>query len=338
VVVFLVPTGARVSRPLKDVAVVTLAGSEEFNRGEELLQQGKAAEAAEAYAAVEKAASGWRRNLLRCRLVTAFEAAGQTDQAVKYWLDIADAAGGSRGALDLRPTRLAPAGSAANDRAIAVLAAKLPAVKEPAYQSAVRGLLADLYQRQGKLAEAQAVLGGQPGAAPATAPKVGQQPAAVQATAAPTNAAAAVQLKLAELSLQRGQYGDAVARLAGQLNAFSMTELASALSVLAKAQVGLAKAEGDPAKARLLLLEAGLNFMRVATFFPAGDEAPGALVGAGDVNERLGNLDAARGAYAEVIKKSGQSPAGKAAYAALQRLEEKDKPKDKDPDKDNDKK
>ncbi len=72
-----------------------------------------------------------------------------------------------------------------------------------------------------------------------------------------------------------------------------------------------------------LLLEAGLNFMRVYTFFKASEIANEALYEAAVVNVELGNKPAARAAFKMVIERSAGSAIGKKAVEGLESLDKK---------------
>ena len=234
VIIYVMPNGQALSRGMAEVAQVTLTGNDAFNEAEALMQEGKCDEAAGAYTRAESGVSGWRAALIAHRLLVAAEGAGKADVAVRRWLTITDAGGAQAAALALRPRKLAPAGDKANDAAIALLANKVDLVKSPAYQRAIRELLVDLYQRQGRLAEAQAMA-----KALAEAAGVKTQPAGLGPTGAgerpePTGPAAkpgvaAAQLRLASLAMQRGQHAEVVRMLEGQQNSFTAAELPVAL-------------------------------------------------------------------------------------------------------------
>ena len=109
---------ATLTKPLADVAAITLSDNAPFNRGEALLKAGKFAQAVTEYQAAEKSASKpWQKTLVVYRLLAAAEAAGQIDEAVSRWLKLVDADSAGAGSLKLRPKKLAPAKSRANDRA-----------------------------------------------------------------------------------------------------------------------------------------------------------------------------------------------------------------------------
>ncbi len=309
-------------KSLKEVAAVRLDGEKSFNTAEDLLQKGQYDPALEAYRdALASTTVAWRKTLVRHRQLVAAEAAGRIDEALGLWLALADEARGDAGVLELRPTKLAAKGSAANDRAIALLKARADKVKPEAYRAAVLQALAELYERQGRLAEAQAILAKLAGRTtqPGEPTENGQARVGEGPSAGTTNA----QLRLAAVLLKRGEHEKVVSTLQPNLDRFVAEDLPAALYLLGQAQLELAKRQQDPKAARELSLEAGLNLMRVAVFFPAGEEAPQALLLAGQANENLGSASAARAAYSAVISRFAESRAAKAAQAALERIRNK---------------
>jgi len=309
--------GAQPSKPLGELASVTLTGQNRFNAAEELFAKGKNDEAAAAYLAAATAADKpWQKRLIQCRRMAALAAAGRVDEALKLWLAMVDAAGVTKGTLDLRPTTLPPAGSKANDRAVALLEGKVKQVSSAAYRGAILLALAELHERQGRIDQARALReslstsGGRP-----TAPT---PPATVVARTSSANAL----LRSANSWLKQGECEKVADAIKKNLNVFRTADLPSALYLLGRAQSELAKREKDPKAARELLLRAGLNLMRTVVFFPASDEAPHALLSAGEVNERLGNLTAARSAFSAVVSGFSGSPAAEQATAALARTKQ----------------
>lgn len=314
---FRIGRGRVLAKPLKEVAEIAIAGNTNLNRAEQLFQKGKYAEAAASYGAAATAAAGWRKTLIRYRLLAAHEKAEQIDKAVKLWLEMVDAAKVSVGSVALRPRKLAPAGSPANDKAMATLTAKAKKVTDANYLRAIRSSLVDLYERQGRLAEAQAMAallegktttrpGGEPG------PRV-----------SPTGSTA-VRLRRAGLALKAGEYRKVINFVQPALKKCPATELPTALYLLGGAQLGLARAETKKDEATQLLLDAGLNLVRVVANFPASSEAPDALLLAGEVSERLKNFWAAKAAYSAVISRYSASPAAKKAKAARERIKDKE--------------
>ena len=305
------------SKPLNEVAEIALVGNDTFNRAETFFRTGKYVEASASYSAAAAAATGWQKMLIRYRLLAAHEKAEKIDKAVTLWLEIVDAAKASDGSVALRPRNLAPAGSSANDKAIAALAAKVKKVTEASYLEAMRGLLVDLYERQGRLPEAQATAALLAGKA-TTRPSGKPGPAVAPAGSMP------VRLRQAGLALKAGEYKKVVSFVEPALKKYPPTELSTALYLLGGAQLGLARAETKKDKAGQLLLDAGLNLVRVVANYPGSTEAPDALLLAGEVSERLKNFSAAKAAYSAVISRYSRSPAAKKAQAARERIKDKE--------------
>ena len=179
----------------------------------------------------------------------------------------------------------------------------------------------DLYEREGRLKEAQAVqtgLAGQP-VGPATSPGPGPS----SSDRGPPIASSNAQVRLASLLLKQGEHQRVVSALEPILKRLNSAELPSAMFLLGSAQLALAEAEKDSKVAGALLLEAGLNLMRGVVFFPEAGEAAHSLFLAGRVNERLGNASAARAAYSAVLSRFSGSAAAKQAKAALEQVKDK---------------
>ncbi len=325
---FQMSSGAIISKSIGELAVVSISDDKNFTLGETFLHQGKYAEAEKAYSAVErKASEKWKKTLIDYRLLVVSVSAGQIDKATVRWLKIVDdacrespnrTADASAGVLAMRPRKLAPPRSKANDRAITLLKGKIGETKSEAYARAIRQLLVDLYERQGLLAQARAEamkLAGK-AATPETKPSNGK-------TMPPPDGSANVQLRLAVLSLKQGRYERVIRQLQPRMKKFTAEDLPAAMLLLGRAKLGLSKQKQDKSAAEKMLLEAGLDLMRVVVFFGSSDEAPQALLSAGRVNERLGNADAAKSAYSAVAKRFAQSPAAKEARKALERMKGK---------------
>lgn len=313
---------AQPTKSLRDLALVKLTGEEGFNRAEELLAAGRYAEAAKAYSAAGKVTgTAWKRTLIRYRRMSAAEAAGAIDEAIRLWLVLADEARGVKGVLELRPRKLAPKASQANERAIALLNAKAARVKAKPYRTAILEALVDVYERQGRLVEAQALQARLAGRTtrPGARNGGGPSPGADGRPGASANAG----LRLAGLLLKRDQFEKVVSTVEPTLKRLEAADLPSALYMLGRAQLELAKRRKDKKAARDLSLEGGLNLMRVVVFFGGAGEAPYALLLAGQANENLGNFAAARAAYSTVISRFSASSSAKSAEAALERIKKK---------------
>ncbi len=322
--------GSTISKPISELALVGISDDKDFTLAEDLFQQGKSAEAEKAYSAAQRpAAADWKKTLIDYRLLAVSESAGQIDKATARWLKIVDDAlrdshgrtpGASTGALALRPRKLAPAQNEANDRAIALLKGKVKEAASDAYVKAIRQLLVDLYERQGKLDEAKAEVAKLAGKSetPDT-----QTSSAKTGPETPPVGSADVQLRLASLSLKQGQYEQVVNQLQPKMNRFTADDLPSAMLLLGRAKLELSKQDQDESATEKMLLEAGLDLMRVVVFFGSSDEAPDALLSAGQVNERLGNTKAAKAAYSAVVEKFAQSPAAGESQKAMETMKKR---------------
>ncbi len=308
-------------KSMAEVDVIAIDGMDDFNRAESLLKEGKAAQAMVAYDTASKSARGWQKVLIGYRLMPVYERAGQLDKAVALWLAIADEAKGSPGSLAMRPKTLGPPTAAVNDRAIALLLAKAKAVSDPDYLKAIRTSLVDLYERQGKLSEAQKVAAQLAGQTVPNGNGNGEKGPATTTNVAMT--AGTTELRQASLALKAGQYARTVQFIRPALNGFVAKDLPEALYLLGSAQAALARKEKDPKAARTLLLEGGLNLMRVVASFSASKRAPEALAEVAQVHEQLGNYAAARAAYQTVLTTYADSPAATRAREGLARTKDK---------------
>ncbi len=300
------------SKPVSKVAFINITDDGNFTKGENLLGQGKYAEAEKAYSSAQRTATKWKKTLIDYRLLAVSNAAGDIDKSTARWLKIVDDANASAGALSLRPKKLAPPKSKANDRAITLLNGKIKETKSDAYVKAIRELLVDLYERQGQLAKARAEAMKLAGKTPTSKPSNGTKTLPV--------GSANVQLRLASLSMKDGQFDEVIELLQPRMKQFAAPELPTAMLLLGKARLEKAKAEPKKPASRKLLIEAGLDLMRVAVFFTSSSEAPHSLFLAGEVNERLGNARGAKAAYSAVVRRYAKSPAAKDAKKAMERM------------------
>ena len=322
---FPVRAGRQIIKSLSEVAAVTIGTNADYNRAESLMGQGMHSQALDAFGAAENAARDeWEKTLISYRLLAAADAAAQIDQAVTRWLAIVDKADATDQSLQLCPKNPAPGRSPQNDRAIALLEAKAKQVTSEKFLRQIQRLLVDLYELQGRADQARALAAKLVATAPATGPAAtgptGERTTDPSSLPPRTPASNADTLRAAAVLLDEGRYGEAAAMLRHRLEGLSAVELPAGLLLLGKAQLEMAKSDPDPDKARRLLLESGLNLMRVAACFPKGQEAPEALLAAGEVNERLDNTDAARAAYALLLKRYAGSAVATQARHKLDRL------------------
>ena len=314
---FRVNGGRSTAKDLAKVAALEIPGDGRLNAAEKLVAQGKAKRAIPVYEAALKAASvRWKQRLIRYRLMAASEEAGDVGGAVRMWLEIVEASVVSPSALAARPRRLGPRGDAGHAQAIAALDAKLRKITDPTYVRTVRQLLADLYEREGRLKEAQAIAVLLAGRSAATSPAV-TAPRVRPGPVAGGNA----DIHLAKLAMKSGDPGKALRQIEGKLKSFGESDLPAALHVMGKAQAMLARKQADKAAARGMRIEAGLNLMRVAALFGDSEHAPDALLEAGRICQALGNNAAARAAWREVMTRHGKTPQADQAKTALTKLD-----------------
>ncbi|HUT61682.1 MAG TPA: hypothetical protein VNA25_27910 [Phycisphaerae bacterium] len=292
------------TKPMSDVQSVRVDGSDDLNRAEALVAQGKAAEAVSAYdAALRRARAGtWQARLARYRRLAALEAAGLIDRAAEEWLVVMDESGSSAAAVAMRP-KVADKPSGA-DRAISRLEVRLKTISSKPYQSAIKGLLLSLYQKQGMKDKAEALAAELSGK-----------------TVTPSATGARDQLRGLEVRIEQGEAAQALAGIRKNIESYGSADLPKALLLAGRAQMALAgKASGD--EKRALLIEAGLDLMRVYAYFPRSQEAAESLYLAGQVNASLPkpNLAAAAAAYKRVIETYGSSPFAAKAKQALEKI------------------
>jgi TolA-binding protein len=320
---------------LENIAQITLAADAQFSQAEEALAKGQYQEALAAYAAAAKTAADWRKGLILCRQSQTAQKAGQSELAVKCWLDAVDAMTPGVGILALHPKGFAKA--PANDAAIALLAAKLKTLKSETYALAIKQTLLELYQAQGKDSEAGA-LAAEMNTRPAASTPIAVSPAApapgpvkppTTRSGNPASPAPAPRLTIdGESNILRdagnlvksSQFDRAAKIMQDNLRSLHDENLSQGLLILGEAQLGQAASAAEGSE---LARQAALNCMRVAAFYPTSEEAPRAMLLAGRANQKIGNTAAAQAAYQQVLARYGQNPAAKEASAALEALNKK---------------
>ena len=328
--------GNQVDKPLASVELVRLDGQWDFNEAESMLAMKDYAKAGKAFLDLAgKPADERVRPLARWRAMYAFDKAGAIDQAVQLWLAIVQgdpAMLTSSPSLDAsRPRTLGEKGSPANKAAIAMLESRLPTLKQESLRSIVQQLLSELYEREGQADKALAIAktlagAGQPAlttTASSTGPAKPSQATsgtALPGMTTPSVSVAGAKVRLATLLLKEGKSAEALRAIQDNLNAFREDELAEALLVSAKARADQARKASDAAQGREMLTQAGLDYMRVASYWPQAGQAPEALMGAAAVNAQLGNAQAARLTYQRVIARYPQSPQALSARAELDKV------------------
>ena len=297
--------GAERTVSLAEIESISLEGQSEFNAAETALAEGQFDQAIRNYTVAGGAARDpWVRQLIDLRKMQALDGAGRLDEALRLWQQTVGRGAASGNMLALMPATLAPAGSDANAAAIDLLAAAMGDSIETDTDQAIARLLLRLYQLEGLDAEAEqllAMFGGEDDA-PVVVERIegdlGQR------------------LGRARAMLDRPGGPDRVIEtITADLNLYDTDLLPEALLVLGYASQRVAEAgEGEDAQAALV--QAGLSFMHVATFFPRSSVAGEALYQAGRVNQALGDRLAARRAYEAVVSGYSENAAAAAAVAA----------------------
>lgn len=321
-ITFRISTGKPITKPISEVSLIKIGQreAEEFNKAEDLLAKGKSGEAAAAYDAAEgKLATPWAGKLLRYRRLMALNGAGHVGRAVEEWLALAEQDQYAEATLALGPTTFAKQGSKENAQAIAALEAKLATLDNEKVVLAFRQTLMKLYAAEGRSEDAANLAKLLAGAAVAPPPKNGDGPRETPST--PTLVNAGSVLNAVEVLLQQGAADKALEILNRDIDGFDSGALPRALLLRGRAGMDAAgKLSGK--EAEKMLLQAGLDFMRVVTFYPDSVDAPESLFLAGRVNASLEtpNTEAARLAWQQVVANYGGSEAAKQAQAALDGL------------------
>ena len=306
---FRVASGVPSTKSVADILSVALKDNDDINQAEKLFVAGKFADAVKQYDAAAKKTrpDTWAGRLIRYRRLTALDQAKMIDKAVVEWLAMLDESGAKPGVLDLRPRNAAAKGAKENTQAIATLEAKQS--RDAAVAGAIKQALLDLYQAEG-LKDKAGTVAGEIASSTTNAPDSGKS----------SGEGGDGQIKAADVLLSSGDPAKALATMQDNLGRYGGTDLAAALLVMGKAQMALAEKASDDAAKRKALLEAGLNLMRVYTYYGSLSEAGEALYLAGKVNESLGNKDAAGKAYEKVVSRYANSDAAAKAKSALTAL------------------
>jgi hypothetical protein len=307
------------NKPLAEVDAIEIAGQDAFNKAEALFEAGDFAGAAKGFDAVPDAADRpWIAKLAKARRLQSLGQAGAIDKAAQEWITELVAAKGASPVVALMPKTFGAKGSAENKAAIALLEKQIAtSSKDALVVSGLKGLLAAVYEAQGDSAKADSLRDAQAGPATSGPEK---EPAAQEPAVGPIVSIGPAQLKIYEGLVQNGKGADVVGHLTpGALRSLSSpSDLASALMILGKAQLQVAKGiaakdEKALAERKEKLEQAGASFMRVWVFYASSaDLAPEALFNAGEVCSLLGDQDAAMQAYSAIIQGFKDSDSSKA--------------------------
>ena len=323
--IYRMQTGGESRRVINTITQITLVDRDEFNAAERALADGDVEVALKGYGrALALAEEPWLKEVIRFRQLLAFQRDRQIDRALELWRRLCKPETGSANAMAMMPGEEAfgEAGSTTNAQAIAGLLQDRPGEDTSDFDRAVTKLLLDLYTFEGddEAASREAArLAGQP----ATDIDDGGSGDASDGLRSESDlsrrlAAATV---LMNGPAETG-WAQAVETIEADLNDYPDDMLAEALLVLGRAvrkQSGVTDGDGG----RALLLESGVHFMYVVTFFASSDEAAEALFEAGTICEEIENVRAARQAYVAVQTRYSHLPVAEKATAALEALDNK---------------
>ncbi len=315
-VTFLFSTKQTITKPLSELEYVRIDGQSWFNKAEKLLLKGEFSEALKAYdLAEETAPRKWMKELIRLRRLQVMDQCGMIEQAVLLWLEIVKENGASKNSLTLRPSKLGPKGSNQNSKVIAILEVEFKKSGSTALKTAIETLLLDLYKVEGIHKKASDL-----------AKDIATRPVEADLPDAAEQGELAAKLKAAEVMVQEAEIASAAKALEmieSNLPKFSYSDHSAAYLLRGKARTVLAEKSKDEKLSRRHLLDAGLDFMRVVTYFPGSVEAPEALFEAGRVNLALKNFSAARVAFATVVSRYGKSSWATKASSVIGELKNK---------------
>lgn len=278
------------SKPISEIRQIKLKSSDAFTKAEDMSAKGdEGAKVVEQYKKASGSMSGaWQKRLLQIRRLMAAGSSGMVGTAVEDWVSLAKASNKYDAAiLALVPKTVGMKGSEENKKAIDIL--KVNAESSNAnFKKLVTELLVNLLNAEGRTDEAlRYVSGGQP-----QNPDPGNG-----GTQTPVVTNAVVSLTAVNTFFTAKKYDDCIAQVKAGLKNFSDRDLPEALYILAECQF----IKGTASKDQSLLSEAGLNFMRVYTFYDASPRAGEALLKAGIVCSEIGNKKAALSAFSKVM-------------------------------------
>ncbi len=301
-------TGELISKKLWQIRKMEIAGNKAFNQAETLLGEKKYTEAIASYDKAYRAAAGkaaWMKRLIRDRRYQAIVAGGMIKRAVEDWIALVDAAKTDPAALNLCPTKFAPAGSPANIAAIQILDAKTVQLQKNKKQN--RKYIARILNLKMKIQEADGDAAGATRTAEQIT-KLGESTISrgpTSPTKAPDNetqpveASDAPDLAVLGRLLKSGKVDGVIRKIRSNLKEYGKPQLPGAMLLLGKAQ--LQKYEQGGKKDRKLLIQAGLNLVWVYAEFGSEPEAPEALYLAAQVNRQLNEPVAVRKALEVLV-------------------------------------
>ncbi|MBI5723517.1 MAG: hypothetical protein HZA50_06125 [Planctomycetes bacterium] len=277
------------SKPIKEVRQIKLTSSADFSKAEEMAAKGDdGARVVAQYKRAEGQMSGaWQKRLIQIRRLQAAGNSGLVGIAVDDWVKLAkENSKYDPVILALAPTTVAIKGSEENKKAIDILKANAES-QNANFKKLVRDLLMNVLTAEGRAEEAAVYAGG--GGETTTVNPIG-----------PTHVVSTV-VGIAAINtlLAAKKYDDCIAQAKAGLRNFRDADLPDALYILAQAQL----IRGKESKDQAMIGEAGLNFMRIYTFYDTYSRAGEALLNAGIACQELGNKKAAMIAFSKVLER-----------------------------------
>ena len=297
--------GNKITKELSDVELILLGDQEAFNRAEKEYADGEYAKAIASYtAALGRANADWLKTLTTLRRLRALSRFGPADQAARDWVAVVSANGP---ALSLAPQKFGAKGSAQNVAAIKTLESAADKHKG-AELAAIQQVLLKLYDVEGLKDKAEKL-----------------KSAGVAEDASSLTPADAVTTLRDATALVATKPEEALKMVRGKINAFPAADLPKALMLTARAQQAMAAKisptdESNKDKRNKLLAAAGLDYMRVAVFFPGHNDTAEAWLQAGHCCRDVGNITAARSTYKLIIEYFKETEQEKQAQRALNGL------------------
>ena len=296
--------GNRATTPLSRVGQIQIDGEKAFNDAEQAYAAGDFPKAADSYqTVVRRRGDDWLKRRSAERLVAAADKAGLFQAAVTGYVQLTRLDTAAALGRQPAPTSTTPADQleAASREVESALSGRL----DPAQEKTLLAFLLSLQNRRGDEAGAAKTverLVGLVGDAPGDDPRLFAQVmlARAQSELAAKRPAAAAKL----IDDHRRVFTDP-------------RQQSDALMVLADAARAQAGDDADK------LLDAALAYMKVVTFFKAVPDAPNvpaALLAVGEIHEKLGKTEAAKGLYGEIVAKYAAAPAADAAQKRLAAL------------------
>ncbi len=328
-ILFRQPGGNEMTTPLAKVDYLVIENEPEFNAAEDALKEGDIDEAMRMYRQAQNISSNeWMLELGEIRRIQATALSVDIDQAVDDWIELLEDQNFSENSRLLLPQNVSTDDDA-NRAALALLTelrqrdgiAKADDVSPYAEEAE---LWLALTEQMSALADA---LGDTDLVAQLADEMIGTPDGTDPDGGDPTRLTSEAVDKTLDATERLLAYPDRqeeiVETVTGVLTSCSRPQLVRAFMLRGEAfanRAAAALAAEDAANHKAMLKEAGLDYMYVVVFFKNYPEASDALLKAAMINEELGNLVAARGAYERLVAEYKTSDAAADAQEAIDRL------------------